>query len=306
MEKLCSGWVFDIQHYSIHDGPGIRTTVFLKGCPLRCMWCQNPESQNLKPELYFIADKCRGCGVCVDLCPEQAISVDSGIARTDRIRCTACGACVPGCPFEARKIAGTSMTVDDVIREIEGDTPFYAESGGGITVSGGEALSQPAFAAEILKGCREKGIHTVVETSGFGAWITLRSVLENADLVLFDFKHMNEGRHVEGTGVSNRTILENAVKIRNDLGISLTARMPVIPGYNDSEENVSAMAEFIASRLKPPVEVHLLPYHAMGEGKREHIGRTGGGFKSETPSAGRMHELKELVESYGLSARIGG
>ncbi len=306
MEEFCGGWVFDIQHYSIHDGPGIRTTVFLKGCPLRCGWCQNPESQDLKPELYSIADKCSGCGVCVALCPERAIRIDAGIAETDRSRCTACGACVPACPQGARKIAGEFMSVDDVIREVVGDAPFYAESGGGITLSGGEAFFQPTFAAGILRGCREKGLHTAVETSGFCGWKTLAGVLENADLVLFDFKHMDEGKHIEGTGVSNRTILENAVKIRNDLGLSLTARMPVIPGYNDSGENVSAMADFIASRLKQPVEVHLLPYHAMGEGKREHIGRPRGGFRSESPSAGRMDELKRIIESYGLSVRIGG
>lgn len=300
------GYIFDIQHYSIHDGPGIRTTVFLSGCPLACLWCQNPESRKLHPQLYFIADRCKACGRCIEVCDHEAITMNGSGIKTNRRFCIACGRCTDECPNEARVIIGRETTAGDVFTEVVSDTIFYKESDGGITLSGGEVLLQPAFAAAILELCRIENIHTAVETSGYGSWDIIRKVLKHAGLVLYDFKHFNDDDHKKLTGVSNQRILENVKKIWHELKIPILARIPVIPGYNDSTQNMEQTAAFISSELDKSIRVHLLPYHRLGEGKRLNLELTPDEFKAIPPSDFQMNQIKYIFESFGLETIIGG
>ena len=300
------GIVFNIQGYSIHDGPGVRTTVFLSGCPLRCRWCQNPESNTVAPKLFFIAEKCTGCGRCVPHCPSGAISVAGGHAHTDRTRCTACGACIKACVTDAREISGERMNADAVLARVMKDKIFYDASGGGVTLSGGEVLAQPEFAAELLRRCGEEGLHTAVETCGFAPWERARAVLERADLVLYDLKHMDPDRHRWGTGVDNELILENARRIYHELKKPMAARVPTIPGYNDSEENIAATARFVARELGTDVKFHLLPYHRLGGSKHERMEDDADWFDTEPPSKEHMEDLRRLAAGFGLDAVVGG
>ena len=300
------GVIFNIQHYSIHDGPGIRTTLFLKGCPLRCLWCQNPESQSARPELFFDADKCKGCGTCVTACPEQAITLDRGRSWTIRERCNGAGKCAEACPNEARNLMGTYMTAEEVFKDVAADAIFYQRSGGGVTLSGGDPVSQPGFATTLLRMCKEAGIHTTLDTCGHARWETLRPMLEYVDLVLFDLKHIDPAEHQKLTGVSNDWILENAKRIHHEMHIPLLARVPIVPGYNDSAENVQATARFIAVELDRSIKVHLLPYHRLGETKYERLEKPSAIFSTEPPSDARMAELQHVFASFGLTAVIGG
>ena len=305
-DKSVQGVIFNIQHYSIHDGPGIRTTVFIKGCPLRCLWCQNPESQLLQPEVFFNQEKCVGCGQCVVVCPCGAIEIQEGKARTNRERCKGRGKCAEVCPYEARSLMGRHVTAGEVFHEVAKDEVFYESSGGGVTLSGGEPLAQPEFAAAILRLCKKAGLHTAVDTCGYAAWETVKEVLQYADLVLFDFKHMEPAKHQEYTGVPNRLILENAKRIYRELRRSMWARIPVVPGYNSTKENIRATAEFISRELGSRVKVHLLPYHKMGEVKYKRLEREDGVLHIEPLEEEKMEELKKIVESFGLETVIGG
>lgn len=300
------GVIFNIQHYSIHDGPGIRTTVFLKGCPLRCLWCQNPESQSLRPELFFDADKCKGCGTCVAACPDQAITLDGGRSWTNREQCKGAGGCAEACPNEARNLIGRFATAEEVFKDVAADNIFYQRSGGGVTLSGGDPVAQSGFATTLLRLCKRAGIHTTLDTCGHARWETLRPMLEHTDLVLFDLKHMDSVQHKQLTGASNDWILENARRIHHELSIPLLARVPIIPGYNDSAENLQATARFIAEELNTSTKVHLLPYHRLGETKYERLEKQGTAFSAEPPSEARMAELQQVFGSFGLTAVIGG
>ena len=300
------GIIFNIQGYSIHDGPGIRTNVFLKGCFLRCAWCQNPESQSLKPELFYFKEKCTGCGRCVDVCPEHAIRVIEALSNTDRNRCRGCGQCVQVCPNEARSLVGKEITAEEVFQRVKKDELFYKRSKGGVTLTGGEPLFQPDFSKKLLSLCREAGIHTALETCGYASWETLKDLLQYVDLVLFDLKHMNSEKHREYTGVSNNLILENIRKIHHDLKIPVRARIPVIPGYTDSDENIRATAGFIAKELSASVPVHLLAYHQLGGTKYERLGKVGNDFSITPPTNEHMLELQKIVVSYSLDTYIGG
>lgn len=300
------GVIFNIQRYSIHDGPGIRTTVFLKGCPLRCLTCQNPESQAIQPELFFNADRCQGCGLCVEVCPEQAIDIFEGRSRTNRTLCNGSGQCVEVCPNEARSLMGRYVTAAEVFNEVAADDIFYQRSGGGVTLSGGEALFQPRFAMDILKLCREAAIHTTLDTCGHVKWETARRVLEYVDLVLYDFKHMDPVEHQKFTGVSNELILDNARKIHHQLSVPMLARVPIIPGCNDSLENIEATAKFIATELDPSIKVHLLPYHRLGETKYERLERVEQLIPVEPPDEAHLAGLQQVFESFGLTTQIGG
>ena len=304
--ELTQGVIFNIQHYSIHDGPGIRTTVFMKGCPLRCLWCQNPESQTTRPELFFNHDNCKGCGLCVQACPEQAIELHDGRSWTNRNLCQGHGKCAAVCPNEARNLMGRYVTAGEVFKQVAADAIFYQRSGGGVTLSGGETLAQPQFAMSLLRLCKEAAIHTALDTCGYARWETLRQMLEYVDLVLYDFKHMGPAEHEKHTGVSNATILDNAGRIRHELSIPILARVPIIPGYNDSVENIEATAKFIATELENSIQVHLLPYHRLGEAKYERLEKPGQSVSIEPPSDERMVELQEIVESFGLTTHIGG
>jgi len=300
------GVIFNIQHYSIHDGPGIRTTVFLKGCPLQCLWCQNPESQSSRPEVFLNLEKCIGCGRCAQVCPEGAIEIFGGSSRTNRKLCKGVGKCVEVCPTEARNLMGKQITAKEVFKEVEGDAIFYEGSGGGVTLSGGEPLAQPKFSLSLLKLCKEAGIHTAIDTCGFAKWDTVREVLEYADLVLYDFKHLDAVEHEKLTGRSNELILENARKIYHELNIPFLARVPIIPGYNDSVENIEATAKFIATELENTVKVHLIPYHRMWEVKYERLEKEGKSLSIDPPSEEHMTELQKIFESFGLTVYLGG
>jgi pyruvate formate lyase activating enzyme len=299
------GVVFNLQHYSIHDGPGIRTTVFLKGCPLKCLWCQNPESQDSHSLLFFTSGKCTGCGACVEACPNGAIELIGKKSKTDRDRCTGKGECVSVCPSEARSIIGREMTAEEVFEDIKTDGIFYRNSGGGVTLSGGDPVFQPDFSIAILKLCRSDGIHTALETCGFLEWHELKNILEHTDLVLYDIKHMDSARHKAYTGVTNEMILENAEKIHRDLKLPIYPRIPLIPGYNDSPENLKRTAEFIATKLDANNRVYILPYHRLGETKYTQMERR----MTPTiplPSDQQLETARQIFESAGLSAVIGG
>jgi pyruvate formate lyase activating enzyme len=300
------GVIFNIQRYSIHDGPGIRTTVFIKGCPLRCVWCQNPESQALLPQIFFNSEKCTGCGQCAQVCPEGAIDIYEGKSRTNRQLCRGHGKCAEACPNEARNLMGRYATAAEVFQEVNSDAIFYQRSGGGVTLSGGEPLAQPEFAISLLRLCQNAGMHTALDTCGYAKWETLRPVLDYVDLVLYDFKHMDPAEHKKHTGVSNSLILDNARRIYHECAIPMLARVPIVPGYNDSVENLEATASFIASELGTSVKVHLLPYHRLGETKYERLGRADKSVHIQPPSEERVLELKQVFESLGLTAYVGG
>ena len=300
------GVIFNIQTYSIHDGPGIRTTVFLKGCPLRCFWCQNPESQVLHPEIFFDSEKCTGCGKCVQACPSRAIEICDGHSRTNRELCQGVGKCTEVCPNEARNIMGRYVTAGEVFKEVAADSIFYQRSGGGVTLGGGEPLAQPEFAISLLKLCRDAGIRTALDTCGHARWETVKRVLEYVDLVLYDFKHMDPVAHEKYTGVSNDLILNNAKRIHRDLSIPIIARVPVIPGYNDSVGNIETTARFITAELGDSTGVHLLPYHKLGETKYISLEKAESSVSVTPSSEEHMAELQKIVESFGLIAHTGG
>lgn len=304
--EAVEGIIFNIQPYCIHDGPGIRTTVFLKGCPLRCLWCQNPESQNIKKQLFYIKENCVGCGSCVLVCPNKAITIHDEKVKTHRLLCEACGECTKVCKFEARSLIGERITAGEVFEKVKKDKIFYEGSNGGVTISGGEPLAQPEFTKSILKLCKDDGIHTAIETCGYGNWDMVKEILQYVDLVLFDIKHMISDIHKKLTGVPNDTILENAKRIYHDLKIPIVARAPIIPGYNDSVENIEEMGKFVSTELGKSVHVHLLPFHRLGESKNERLEKEEISFNSYPPSEEHMEELKKIVESYGLYVQIGG
>ena len=304
-----SGNVFNIQSYCIHDGPGIRSTVFLKGCPLHCKWCQNPESLKTAPQLMFYKDRCTRCGYCASVCPTGAIkSVPGGVPITDRKLCTACGECTV-CPAKAREIAGKVRTAGDVVDELLADRIFFEGSGGGITVSGGEPLFQPEFTAAILALAQREGVHTAVESSCFARREVVDKVYIHADLALCDIKLMNEERHRFETGVSNKIIHDNICHIYNDLKVPVIARMPVVPEHNGDKENVAATARFIVENLDVSVPLHLLPYHRLGESKGQSLELPEEQYMLNLtpPAAEYMQELVDVAKAQGLSTvHIGG
>lgn len=301
--------VFNIQGYSIHDGPGIRVTVFVKGCPLRCLWCANPESNIAAPQLMTYSSKCVGCGKCVPVCPQRAIYMGEKdgriLALTDRSLCADCGACVSACPTEAREISGTMMTVKEVLNKVLRDRIFMVASGGGMTLSGGECLAHPDFSEALLYAAREAGVHTAVESCCFASKQIIDRIFSYVDLGLLDIKHMDSVEHERLTGVPNIGILENIKHIYHDLKVPVIIRVPTIPGYNDSDENIAATAKFASQELGTDVEIHLLPYHRLGESKNESLGKEMK-LDIEIPSSDHMEHLKTIVESYGVKAQVGG
>lgn len=274
--KKNSGIVFNIQRYSIHDGPGIRTNVFLKGCPLECRWCSNPESQLSKPELAYNDNKCIGtqdCSWCKKACQYGAIhDSDTGKVRIDRDACQQCFACVEVCPSKALHTFGKVMTVNEVLKTVEADNIFYARSGGGLTLSGGEPLSQGDFAFELIKEAKKRRIDATVETCGYVDWSQLERIAPYLKTILYDIKSMDDAKHKEYTGVSNKVILENFVKLRNQFPhLHILVRTPVVPGFNDSEADIAAIVDFLKDM--PNVSLEILPYHRMGQQKYGYLGR---------------------------------
>lgn len=298
------GRVFNIEKYAIHDGPGIRTTVFFKGCPLHCWWCHNPEGQNPENELIYRESRCIGCGACVEKCPNKALSLSSGHVAVNRKSCIVCGACASVCPTEALSIAGKEMSTAGVISEIERDMPFYEESEGGVTFSGGEPLLQPDFLEALLNECKDRDVHTTLDTSGYASRSVFDRVKSKVDLFLYDIKSMNKAKHRRFTGVSNHLILTNLQRLakdRCDVAISI----PIIPRINDDQENIRRAGEFISS-MQNVEYVSLLPYHDAGIEKYKNLGRLYRLRQLKPPSNLEMNMIREKLEAFGLNVRIGG
>lgn len=294
------GNIFNVQKYSVHDGKGIRTIVFFKGCPLRCEWCSNPESQNIYPEIMFTDASCCQCGSCYRVCETGAIRTDS--VKWLKNKCTLCKKCVEVCPTEARTVAGTYMTVDEVREQVMQDSVFYRTSGGGVTFSGGEPLMQSEFAAELARSLKKDYVRLAIETTGYAPWERAEKVFLLMDEILYDIKHMNSEIHKQLTGVGNEIILANARKAAG-LGKNFIVRVPVIGGKNSDRESIYRIGVF-AEKIGAK-EVHLLPYHRFGESKYKKIGRE---YTCEayTPDDGEMQRLKASVEESGIQCRIGG
>ncbi len=296
------GLIFDYRRYSIQDGPGIRTTVFFKGCPLTCVWCHNPESQHSQPELIYRNHRCIHCGSCLAECPHGAIDWQSAQPQTDLQLCTRCGLCAKVCPAEAREIAGSQMSVDAVMAVVLRDVPFYDESNGGVTFSGGEPMSQVIFLHELLTACREHGIHTALDTCGFAPWAAFESIRTLVDLFLFDLKLIDSSAHRRFTGVDNALILTNLQKLAA-AGHNLRIRVPLIPNITAQPENLRQIAAFVhALPGSPPVD--LLPYHAAAEQKYTLLKRAYplAGVSALSPK--QIDDAAALFRSYGLTVLV--
>jgi glycyl-radical enzyme activating protein len=292
---LTAGIVFDIQRFAIHDGPGIRTTVFLKGCPLSCLWCHNPESQDPHPEIFFSPEKCIGCRYCESVCEQDGHHFIEGVHVYDRSGCIRCGECAMECYARALEVAGKEMTVEEVIAEVVKDRVFYQNSGGGMTLSGGEPMQQFEFARDILKSARENGLHNCIETSGCSSWERYAAILPYVDLFLYDIKETDPALHRQYTGVSNELLLENLFKL-DQAGARIMLRCPIIPGLNDRAEHFQAIAG-IANRMQNVLEINLLPYHPLGNSKNQHLGKELPLTNIPIPGDAQTHEWLERVQS---------
>lgn len=315
--KPLTGRVYDIQGFSVQDGPGIRTTVFLKGCPLRCPWCHSPESQAFEPQVCWIAMRCTGvdaCGRCLDACPTGALAPgrtvrdpatgeEKRLVHIDRARCTQCGRCAARCYSAALYVCGEDYTVDALVERVCRDLPFYEHSGGGVTLSGGEALSQSEFTIAVLRALKERGVHTALDTTGHAARRHVLAALPYTDLFLYDLKHMDSAKHRAAVGVPNELILENAAAIAAGGG-KLQIRIPVIPRFNDDDGNFHAAARFCKTLGEAVTSIQLLPYHNLGVVKYARIDEDKPVLEAVPPSEARMEEIKALMEGYGLNVTI--
>ncbi len=300
-----TGLIYNIQRFAVHDGPGIRTLVYMKGCPLRCLWCSSPQSQKTTPEVLQIDLHCKKCGLCVQACQLGAIafSEEEG-PRINRDLCNSCGQCVEACPNQALELAGYSVTVEELYEEVAKDSPFFRRSNGGVTIGGGEPTMQPEFAIKFLKKCKQKYMHTVMETCGYVKWEYLERLLKHLDLVYFDIKHMDAFQHREITGVSNEIILENAGRAS---GLRpMIVRIPIVPGCNDSDENILDTARFASKLGENLKRIELLPYHKFGTQTYGQLGKEYKLADVESPGDDHLERLKQIVESCGVRAQIGG
>jgi pyruvate formate lyase activating enzyme len=292
--------LFDIQRFSIHDGPGIRTTLFFKGCPLRCLWCQNPESHKAGPEIAFYWERCLGCFACREVCPEKAV-LDEETQRIKHAACTACGRCVSACPNEALRMMGVEWEAPALLAEVLKDQDYFEDSGGGITLSGGEPLLQAAFLDLFLPLVRREGIHVTMETSGLCSWETVESLLPFLDLVYFDLKCLDTKKHRTFTGSFNELILDNFSRLAAVFP-HLEARMPLVPSINDEDENIQATARFLRNNRKE--RIHLLRYHTMGEAKLERIETELRPLNLRMDAGEALLRAKKVFESEGIIGTI--
>lgn len=300
-------YVFNIQKYSIHDGDGIRTTFFFKGCPLTCKWCHNPESQRFAGELMFYHERCTGCGACIRHCPSGACSMENGQLMLDRDKCTACGICTDYCLSNAREIAGRAYTVRELVKEAEKDQMFYEDSGGGITLSGGEVMVQNMdFIEEFCRTLHKKGYNVNIDTCGYAPYENFERLLPYVNTFLYDIKHMDPQVHKEWMGVDNTLILENLKKL-SEAGAAINVRIPVIAGVNDSREFIDRVISYLRENCIHVKKVNLLPYHNTGKSKYENLDRTYLDEEMKVPSSEDMELFKNIFINYGYTnTKIGG
>jgi pyruvate formate lyase activating enzyme len=303
MNKL-NAFITNIQGYSIHDGPGIRTTIFFKGCNLACKWCSNPECISLHPEVGFIKALCTKCGKCAGVCTQRALSFGKdGLPRIDRKRCLGCGDCSLVCDYKALVVYGSQMNIADVYANISRDSLFYRASKGGITASGGEALLQSQFVYALFKECHKAGIHTCLETSGYAPSSALQQVLKVTDYVLFDLKHLDSNLHRQFTGRPNGLVLANS-KLVVESGIEVLFRMPLIPGINDSLQNIRETSAFLKGLESSAHRIELLPYHRMGEGKYKALGKQYALHSLVPSDINLVESVRKTFEEYGIGCSV--
>jgi pyruvate formate lyase activating enzyme len=299
-----TGLIFDLKKYAIHDGPGIRTTVFFKGCPLRCAWCHNPEGQLAKPEIMVKSSRCLpGCRACLKVCPSGAIARRKGLIEIDRFECDGCGRCVDACPSQAVELAGRRVDPAEVLEQVFQDRIFHEGSGGGVTFSGGEPLMQADFLEALLEECRRREAHTAIDTCGYVPPAVMARFAGRADLFLFDFKVMDEERHKRWTGVSNRVILENLRTLSRSRS-KIIIRIPLVTGVNDDPDNIRRTADFVRS-LGTIDRFSLLPYHGLARDKYHRLDRADDQAGFAPPSAEAQAGLKTLLEGYGFRVSLG-
>ncbi len=302
--EQAEGVIFDIKRYAIHDGPGIRTTVFFKGCPLKCLWCHNPESWSVRPEHGMHANRCIDCGRCIEICESDAISQVNDKPFTDVTKCIFCGKCVDECTAGAREFMGRRVRADDVMAEMEKDVVFYDQSAGGVTFSGGEPLMQPEFLCELLSRCKSQDIRTAVDTSCYAERGVLESVRAKTDLFLCDIKHMDSETHTRFTGVPNEVILYN-IRWLALSGANIILRLPLIPGFNDDESNIEASGKFAAS-LGCIGRIDVLPYNSGGIEKAARMPKRRELMKSELPDDDKLKSVKDILQAFGIEVKVGG
>jgi len=298
------GLIFDIRRYSVHDGPGIRTTVFFKGCPLSCWWCHNPESQGRTPFIHYDRDRCLRCGSCIAACADGALTMTPSGVAVDVDRCRVDGACVVACPAQARDLVGRSFTVAELVEEIERDQLFHDQSGGGVTFSGGEPLLQWHFLLDTLRACGERSIHRTVDTSGFASPRVLMQVAEETDLFLYDLKTVDPEMHRRATGVGLQPIVENLDRLLAR-GAHVHVRIPVIPGVSDGVDHMERVGDFLAAH-EGVEAVHVLPFHSAARSKHARFGLPWRLATDGEVSGARVEELSERLRRRGLNVTVGG
>lgn len=304
---MAEPYIFNIQKFSIHDGDGIRTTIFFKGCPLTCLWCHNPESQRFPFELMFYHERCTACGACIPPCPNHANALVNGRLVIDRSRCTSCGICTKYCFSNAREVVGKTYSVDELVKEVKKDQMFYEESGGGVTLSGGEVMVQNMDYIEAL--CRKLhkgGFHVAIDTCGYAPYENFQRILPFVDTFLYDIKAMDNEQHMKYVGTSNQLILENLVKLSQDHAV-INIRLPIIAGVNDDNDFIEEVAAFLKRKEIHTKQINLLPYHNTGKSKYENLDRCYEDEQMKVPTSNKMEEFQTILIKHGFNnTKIGG